>query len=183
MAERICSVPGCGRRHRALDLCSMHWKRKRRYGSLDLPVVTVLDRFWAKVDVRGPDDCWHWTGSRVKGYGTFGLGRRVDGTVLAHRFAYEIAVGPIPDGMSVDHECHNGSGCRAGDACLHRRCVNPSHLRARPLVENARLARAGHTHCAKGHLLAGDNLRIRANGWRSCRACAHLSYLKRKRAL
>ena len=72
------------------------------------------DRFWAKVDTSG--SCWLWRAQRnPKGYGRFDIG----GTpAYAHRVAYELINGPIPDGLEVDHLCWNPS------------CVNPEHLRA-----------------------------------------------------
>ena len=76
----------------------------------------LAERFAEKVDVRGATECWPWRASvNGKGYGTIGSGdKRV---LLAHRVAYEAAIGPIPAGMCVCHDC--------GD----RRCCNPSHLR------------------------------------------------------
>jgi hypothetical protein len=73
-----------------------------------------LVRFQSKVDRRGPDDCWEWRGSQgTRGYGSF----RTDGkTVRAHRMAYELARGPIPDGMMICHHCDNPP------------CCNPAHL-------------------------------------------------------
>jgi len=73
------------------------------------------ERFWAKVDKSG--DCWIWTAYVLPvGYGQFGI--RKTKMALAHRYAYEDAIGPIPDGLDIDHMCHN------------RKCVNPAHLRA-----------------------------------------------------
>lgn len=70
-------------------------------------------RFWAKVQRAGPDDCWIWLSSRNrKGYGTFWL----SGCRSAHRVSYEMAYGPIPDGMMLLHSCDNPP------------CVNPRHL-------------------------------------------------------
>lgn len=85
--------------------------------------------------------------------------------VGAHRVVYEELVGPIPDGLMLDH------------LCRVRHCVNPEHLEPVTNRENvlrgeghsAKAARA--THCLKGHPYAGENLRILSNGWRRCRAC------------
>ena len=71
------------------------------------------ERFWAKVG-KGPD-CWLWLGAPSgAGYGMIKHGGRPQ---YAHRVSYEVNVGPIPDGMQVDHKCRN------------RMCVNPKHLR------------------------------------------------------
>ena len=75
------------------------------------------DRFWEKVDRRGPDECWPWTAAaNKKGYGLIGRGRRGQGNVRSNRATWELTRGPIPDGMLVCHKCDNPS------------CCNPSHL-------------------------------------------------------
>lgn len=80
------------------------------------------ERFWAKVDKTG--DCWLWTGATVKGiYGRFRVNE--DTFALAHRFAYELAVGPIPEGMDIDHR-----------ATCSKRCVRPDHLRPATRKQN-----------------------------------------------
>jgi hypothetical protein len=72
-------------------------------------------RYFAKVDKRGPDDCWPWTASRYRnGYGQFGVSK-TQRSVLAHRFGYELLVGPIPPGQRVCHTCDNPP------------CQNPAH--------------------------------------------------------
>lgn len=76
----------------------------------------ALDRFFDKLDNPLPlIGCWEWRGAiQSAGYGCFELRR--DRPLLAHRYAYEELVGPIPDGLQLDHLCRN------------RRCVNPAHL-------------------------------------------------------
>jgi hypothetical protein len=74
--------------------------------------VSDINRFLAKVDKA--DECWLWTARKnYKGYGMFRLGSRVP---YAHRVAYEHYVGPIPEGLQLDH------------ICRVRHCVNPDHL-------------------------------------------------------
>jgi len=72
-------------------------------------------RFWKFVQ-KQHDGCWRWIGTIFKtGYGGFNGGRS-KGQSYAHRFSYEIAKGPISDGLHIDHLCRN------------RWCVNPDHL-------------------------------------------------------
>lgn len=79
----------------------------------------VAERFWAKV--HKTDSCWLWTASLTFGYGSFWDGK---GQVRAHRFAYELLVDPIPEGLQLDH------------LCRIRHCVNPDHLEAVTNAEN-----------------------------------------------
>lgn len=127
-------------------------------------MATVEERFWAKVDQR-PDGCWVWTAGRQRGYGRFWDGSR---GVYAHRFAFELLVGPIYDGEELDHLCRN------------RSCVNPAHLEPVTHRVNAQRGIAGQvngdrerakTHCPKGHEYAGANLYVNGRGWRRCRLC------------
>lgn len=76
----------------------------------------IADRLWEKVDRRGSEDCWLWTGhSNNQGYGMIST-RRGQGPMLAHRVAYEATHGPIPPSLFVCHRC---------DVPL---CCNPAHL-------------------------------------------------------
>lgn len=130
----------------------------------------VLARFWIKVNPCGPvhpvlgTACWLWKAGRHRGgYGEFWAGEY---TVYAHRFAYESSVGPIPDGLKVDH------------LCRVRACVNPSHLEPVTNRENTLrgdtipAACARKTHCPKGHAYSGDNLYVSpSRGDRECVSC------------
>lgn len=152
--------------------------------------ITISDheRFWQRVVVRGPDECWPYTGGITgRGYGAFMVGSRTDGTrkqIPAHRFAYEDTIGPIPDGHEVDHECHNeDETCNAGEACLHRRCCNPAHHVAKSERDNTLAGRtpaalnAAKEFCPKGHEYTPENTGPSRRGSRGgrpgrrCRQC------------
>ncbi len=86
--------------------------------------MTDAERFWSKVDKSGGDElCWLWTGALVHGYGQFAVVGR--SPARAHRYAWLLAVGAIPDGLHVCHRCD--ALYPVGDR-TNRRCVNPAHL-------------------------------------------------------
>lgn len=159
--ERICDVDGCGRRHHAHGLCGKHalqkWRQTatpksspcsaddcsnveysrglcRKHYRLDLyrDAEMVIDletpRFWDRVDV---GLCWEWSGARSGlGYGCFWFGTRM---IRAHVWAWLALVGPIAEGLDLDHLCRN------------TRCVNPDHLEPVTRAENARRGHAALT--------------------------------------
>ncbi|WP_409347711.1 HNH endonuclease [Luteipulveratus flavus] len=71
------------------------------------------------------DGCWEWTGTLTQG--GYGQISREGRNVLAHRAMWEHAHGVLPPGVELDHRCHDAATC-ASPVCMHRRCVNPSHL-------------------------------------------------------
>ena len=117
-------------------------------------------RLWGRVDEVG--ECWEWQGARRDhGYGHL----QVDGRwVGAHRLAYELTIGPIPDGLVLDHLCRNPP------------CVRPDHLEAVRQREN--LARGNtvvasaltRTHCPNGHPRTPANT-VMDQGKRRCIPC------------
>lgn len=120
-------------------LCRKHYSRWQRHG--DATAVTrrsfeytgdMETDFWKLVDTKGGDvdECWPWLGTvSVHGYGVFQH-------AVAHRIAYQLIRGPIPEGKLIDHTCHDPRTCAGGEDCPHRRCVNPFHGEAVTHVEN-----------------------------------------------
>jgi hypothetical protein len=125
--------------------------------------VPWQDWFWTNVDKSG--ECWTWTGSLSRGTSGYGSANAPGRRVHAHRLSWELANGPVPDGLWVLHHCDNPP------------CVRPDHLHLGTQSENLRAAvsRGRHywskkTHCTKGHEYAGDNLYV-WKGRRYCRTC------------
>lgn len=114
-------------------------------------------------------ECVPWGGRiNAAGYGTLGKD-------LAHRRAWEEVNGPIPDGMTLDHVCHDPLVCRLGVECPHRRCVNLDHLAVCTPEENKSrggigLPQLAKQNCPQGHPYSGENL-LMSGGRRMCRTC------------
>ena len=125
---------------------------------------SLAQRADAKIDRNGPGGCWLWTGAlNSGGYGSFSVDGRARS---AHVVMYELFVGPVPNGLELDH------------LCRVRHCVNPDHLEPvtrreniirgmRPVIQRAL------THCCRGHEFDEANT-YRYAGSRHCRACARL---------
>lgn len=152
----VCANSECDREATGRGWCHKHymrwwWKQDHQ------PRPKPLDRFWANIEVAGP---LSWNG-----YGIFWYhGRRT----RAHRFAYQLLVGPIPDDLPLDHVKARG--------CTSRACVNPAHLEPVTLAENIlrgegiTAVNARKTHCIHGHPFSPENTRRERNG-RKCRTC------------
>jgi len=116
----------------------------------------ILERLADKLTVG--DGCWEWTAAKTAlGYGKFGTGGKYGGWTPAHRVLYELIVGPIPEGLALDHLCCNKS------------CVRPEHLEPVTTGENFRRANT-KTHCIRGHELTVENT-YRYEYGRVCRLC------------
>jgi hypothetical protein len=128
--------------------------------------LTLADKI-AKFTQTGENGCIQWIGAtNPKGYGTTTYKGQA---WLAHRLMYSEVVGPIPEGMVIDHLCRNPS------------CVNVKHLE--PVTNEENLARGLRpwgskpvTHCPRGHEYTPDNTSVGKNGGRTCRKCKLLRY-------
>lgn len=175
MAQRTCTEPDCGKPHVAQGLCRTHYSQQWRATGHRRP-RTFEARFEA--NIRKSDGCWEWTGAHANG--GYGLIIRDKQRLRAHRVAYELAYGPIPEGLVVRHKCDNPP------------CVNPEHLELGTQADNGRDREergrgywANRTHCAKGHPFEGDNLYVNPGGFRQCRICvrtAGIEYKRKQRA-
>jgi len=120
-------------------------------------------RLWRRVDAAGP--CWLWLGATRNGYGVISLGGQGDGMGYVHRVAWELLVGEIPEGLTIDH------------LCRVKRCVNPDHLETVTLAENVSRRQARHV-CRRGHR---DWYIHAKTGYRQCRPCNTERQRRRRR--
>lgn len=182
-SSATCSVANCQgpvyNKKRAL--CRKHYGRFLKHGD---PTVTgrpdlgktLEQRFWEKVREGVPSEsapqlgnCWEWAAGLSCGYGQFVVMRGHRGYPMrAHRVAYELLIGPIPEGLDLDH------------LCRHPSCVNPFHLDPVPgKVNTARgnwpsAVNRRKTHCIRGHEFDNDNTYRPPRGNRQCRRCAQM---------
>ena len=159
---RPCAVERCGRSANARGWCELHYRRWLHHGDPLTSGSRVIGddeaRFWSRVTKgANPEDCWAWMGSHTTaGYGS---GRWAGRAEYAHRIAYRLFVGPIPEGCELDHLCRN------------RGCCNPTHLEAVSHHANIQRAYALRTQCPQGHAYDEANTYVDALGHRKCRAC------------
>lgn len=162
VASVTCQECGAELKARQQVVCGPKCSGKRNR----LTPQKIMQRFWERVDKSG--ECWIWTaGKTVGGYGVFSFGKNKQD--MAHRWSYKKFVGPIPDGLFIDHLCRN------------RACVRPSHLE--PVTNRENILRgtgfsarhAAKTQCSNGHEFTPENTKImRRNGVfrrRICRIC------------
>ena len=161
---------------RRCDRCGKKLRGAQRHWCSRECMPTTEERFWEKVAKVG---CWEWlAGVDKAGYGVFSWNGR---SGRAHRYAWELLRGPIPEGLHIDHLCRN------------RACVNPDHLEPVSQAENNRRGWGrGHNNslklcCPNGHAYSPENTYVRQRKWgpvRICKTChARQSEAARKRRL
>lgn len=168
----VCQVSTCDRPSLARGWCNMHYRRWKKTGnplkSRRLPWPENLLRRLMFM----PTGCIEFTGFRTRdGYGRVAKGSR---RPSAHRAAYELLVGQIPEGMELDHLCRNPS------------CVNPGHLE--PVTprentlrsDNPAALNARKTHCKQGHEFTDENTYRTPGGRRECRTCTRPGWNDRR---
>ena len=137
-----CSVDNCNNKYYAKGYCEKHYQRVKKYGNPDAGIKNHASpevRFFRFVDKKSDNECWHWTGHKLGNYGSFSIGAKSLGSVLAHRFSWSMHNNKeIPSGMVIMHSCDNPL------------CVNPNHLSVGTYMENTHdmLRKGRHTYIA-----------------------------------
>lgn len=123
LTQTTCFYPSCPNPYQRQGFCESHWNKWREHTAAVIhdPVEVA---FFSRVSFGNAiDECWLWTGKVHRKYGAFNPPRtRVK--LIAHRWAYEYLVGPIPEGLQLDH------------LCCQKLCVSPFHLEPVTLQEN-----------------------------------------------
>lgn len=116
--------------------------------------------------------CWLYLGNtNGKGYGLMTVGSRIDGTyktASVHRLSYEVFVGPIPDGLTLDHLCEV------------KHCCNPEHLEPVTNAENSKRRGDRMEKCRRGHPRTPENFYLNSAGRRQCRPCVRIARAARR---
>lgn len=175
----MCSVTGCDRQAHSRTYCTKHYQRWRKHGDPERVEIISSRGGFTRDDrvsqgcVKVASGCWEWQGNTDEdGYGqVFWEGK----SYRAHRFSYETYVGPIPDGLVLDHLCRNHG------------CVNPEHVE--PVTQRVNVMRgegiaqanAVKTRCINGHEFTAENTNITPQGWRDCRTCSREKMRRRKK--
>lgn len=180
-----CSFSGCDRkRHGKLELCRAHYQQRSRGSELsplfstkrrnDSQPQIVCDEGVPQAALAGcpiaEGACHIFRGHKRKnGYGAVSSGSQ---SVYLHRYIWERDVGPIPDGMVIDHICRNRACCNVDHLRVVTRRTNNIENSVSPFAINAT-----KTHCPAGHEYTNENTYWQSNGGRKCRQC----YQARKR--
>lgn len=171
-----CSVDNCERQHNAHGLCGMHGARMRRSGTTNLQPQSrpsPADQFATKL-IQRSSGCLEWTGgTNDDDYGVI----YVEGkSVKTHRFAWELAHGPIPPGLNVLHHCDDPPCCQTdptpgypeGHLFLGTEADNMADKISKGRQRNGRESR---THCPANHAYTEANTYVTPDGRRDCRIC------------
>jgi len=179
MPARTCSIGDCGRPVIARGLCSRCYQRAEAAGELDhygRQYRTFEESLALAMEAETDEGCWPWPAVHpTNGYPTSVLAAGV--RVKAYVASWTALNGPVPDGKTLDHQCHTRSTtCAGGPTCRHRRCVRPDHLTPATRSEQQRW-RPSYTSptCPRGHERTEANTAIqkRSDGseHRRCREC------------
>jgi len=171
--EKTCLIYRCLKSAGSLGLCSAHRSTFYRHGNpfektRKVFLGTNKNRFLK--NVKKTKSCWIWVSHKsTGGYGTFYVWKTAEnkgGSKLAHRWAFENWVSPIPKGLEIDH------------ICKIRNCVNPKHLRIVSHLENMHASNtlaslnSNKTHCPNGHKYEAPNILWDKNS-RKCKICVY----------
>lgn len=147
--RNICTIEDCAEFAKGQGMCNKHYLRVRKYGDPHFSRAYLDPKEAFKANTRFDGNCLIWTAHRTPdGYGRFnvGGGRRM----LTHRFAWETEVGPIPEGLLLDHICRNPA------------CCNVRHLRLVTNKQNCENVEGPRTDSASGFL----GVHKHGNRWR-----------------
>jgi hypothetical protein len=181
-----CTLDECRKPLIARGMCGMHYRRWRIHGDprhVDVIRGDTEKAFWSHVEKGADGECWLWTAACCKnGYGKIQVGGK---TLRAHVWAYVHFVGPIPEGLQLDHVKAAG--------CTNLNCVNfVRHLEPVTALENilrsngVAAKNARKTHCDRGHEFTPENIYWQGpkRNNRECLTCRRLlspQYAKARR--